>query len=338
MNYIPLLRSSLILPFLPFLHEIGTPVDRLLSVNSVPRKALAEPDSLIPVASCLAFLEQAAKAEGLPTLGLLVGQSTKMDQLGRFGELVNTSLTLFEALDTAQKLIAALNSSARLWLERHDDTAWFCHRIQTHLDLGGKLASQYALMLMLNLIRAATGPGWKAEAIHLQMPFCAEASQFEEFSDTPPVFDQPASSIALPVKLLSLPLHHRRHEAAFLLKERESDALRQTAPALDLHASLRQLLHTHLRDGYPGIQRVADSAGTSVRSLQRRLEESGIAYSRLVEEVRFDLAVTLMADPAVKMKDIAQELGYRDCANFTRAFRRWAGVAPLEYRRNRLEE
>lgn len=87
-----------------------------------------------------------------------------------------------------------------------------------------------------------------------------------------------------------------------------------------------------MQDGYPGIQRLADSAGTSVRTLQRRLEEERIQYSRMVEEVRFDLAVTLMGDERYKLKDIAQELGYRDCANFNRAFRRWAGISPSEYR------
>jgi len=337
LNYIALVRSSALHPFLPFLQEIGSPVEKLLSVSKVPRKSLEDPNGLIPMASGAAFLDQAAKAGGLPNLGLLVGQRTKVEQLGTFGGLIRSSLTLNEALDTAQRMIASYDSSAKLWLERRGDLAWFCHRLLTDYNGGGHQASQYSLMLMLNLVRLAAGPDWKATAIHLQMPYNSDVAGFEAFKDTPLVFGQRLSAIVLPTKLLNLPLNPHGHDL-WPLTWLEADALKQTAPALDLAGSVRQLLKTQLRDGYPGIQRLAESAGTSARTLQRRLNEEGIQYSHLVDEVRFDLAIELMNRPAVKMRDIARELGYRDCANFTRAFRRWAGVAPNEFRRQQRDK
>ena len=70
----------------------------------------------------------------------------------------------------------------------------------------------------------------------------------------------------------------------------------------------------------------------SVRTLQRRLSEQGITYSHLLEELRHDTAISLLRDPSLKVSDIGRELGYRDPAIFTRAFRRWTGVTPSEHR------
>jgi AraC-like DNA-binding protein len=82
---------------------------------------------------------------------------------------------------------------------------------------------------------------------------------------------------------------------------------------------------------------VAKAAGMSVRSLQRQLAEEGLTYSRLVEQVRYDQAVTLLKRPDLKLIEIAADLGYTDSANFTRAFKRWTGVSPREFRAQHVE-
>ncbi|MFM7427026.1 MAG: helix-turn-helix transcriptional regulator, partial [Elainella sp.] len=108
--------------------------------------------------------------------------------------------------------------------------------------------------------------------------------------------------------------------------------LQTTAPSIDLSKSLEQLLQSLLRDGYPNIRLAAAASGTSVRSFQRRLKEANLSYSKIVEQVRFDRAIQLLRDPSIQLIDIAMELGYTDAANFTRAFKRWTGVAPTQFR------
>jgi len=70
-----------------------------------------------------------------------------------------------------------------------------------------------------------------------------------------------------------------------------------------------------------------------MRTFQRRLEQEGLTYQRLVDQVRFQAAAELLGNRSVKMIEIALELGYSDAAHFTRAFRRWTGVEPSEFRR-----
>ena len=75
----------------------------------------------------------------------------------------------------------------------------------------------------------------------------------------------------------------------------------------------------------------------STRSLQRHLAAAGLSFAGLVDDVRFQLACGLLRDPHSKVVEVSAELGYTDSANFTRAFRRWAGVSPRSFRRGLSE-
>ncbi len=100
--------------------------------------------------------------------------------------------------------------------------------------------------------------------------------------------------------------------------------------------SLRQLILLLLSEGYPSLSTAAKALGISARTFQRRLEENNLNYSQLVEQVRFEQASRLLQDPDNHVIDIAFDLGYGDAANFTRAFKRWTGVSPREFRHSYL--
>ena len=71
----------------------------------------------------------------------------------------------------------------------------------------------------------------------------------------------------------------------------------------------------------------------SFRTLQRQLAREGASYSRIVTRVRQQMAQQLLEQSDQKLEDIARQLGYSNLPNFTRAFRRWTGITPGEYRR-----
>ena len=91
-----------------------------------------------------------------------------------------------------------------------------------------------------------------------------------------------------------------------------------------------------LDDGPPTISQAARAMGVSVRTLQRHFRKHDLSYTRLVDEVRLAVAVDRLSNSSAKMIEIAFDLGYSDPAHFTRAFRRWFGVSPREYRSLRL--
>ena len=79
---------------------------------------------------------------------------------------------------------------------------------------------------------------------------------------------------------------------------------------------------------------MAEVAGLSVRALQRRLAQHGLTHFEIVDQARYQAATNLLADPDVRITEIALDLGYANANHFTRAFKRWAGVTPSEYRKH----
>lgn len=95
---------------------------------------------------------------------------------------------------------------------------------------------------------------------------------------------------------------------------------------------IENAVQTLLPDGYPSVCRVAARLGISVRTLQRRLHESGLTYSSLVQTVRHREACRRLLRSQQSISDIGKALGYTDPSHFSRAFRRWADMSPRSFR------
>ncbi|MGB5606919.1 MAG: helix-turn-helix transcriptional regulator [Gammaproteobacteria bacterium] len=96
--------------------------------------------------------------------------------------------------------------------------------------------------------------------------------------------------------------------------------------------AMQQVVIDVLPNGYPSIASTAARIGISVRTMQRRLAESGVNYSEFVAQVRFEQACRDLKNPRIPLGKVSVRLGYRDPSSFSRAFARWAGMAPRQYR------
>ncbi len=102
----------------------------------------------------------------------------------------------------------------------------------------------------------------------------------------------------------------------------------------DLMSALQRTIEANLAKGRARIGDSARELEISTRTLQRRLSRARLTYSSVVEQVRYRMAVTLLRDPDLSIAALAKRLGYANISGFTRAFTRWAGVAPSRYRKN----
>lgn len=107
---------------------------------------------------------------------------------------------------------------------------------------------------------------------------------------------------------------------------------REEARAQSFGARVRAVVGQVLRDGEPRISEVAQRLGMTARTLQRRLQDEGLGFTTLVDEARLELARRYLADPTLSIAEVSFALGYSEPSAFTRAFKRWSGRAPAEYR------
>jgi AraC-like DNA-binding protein len=99
---------------------------------------------------------------------------------------------------------------------------------------------------------------------------------------------------------------------------------------------LRQTIADHFEERLPTIESTAAILRMSPRSLQRRLGDEGTTYFAMLDSVREELARAMLQDPRQQVSDVADALHYSDTSAFVRAFRRWAGMTPGMFQRNRL--
>jgi AraC-like DNA-binding protein len=101
----------------------------------------------------------------------------------------------------------------------------------------------------------------------------------------------------------------------------------------ELRARMSEQIRLALKDGAPRLEDIARALKLGPRTLQRRLEESGTRYRELVDSVRSQLATAHLDGSASSIGDLPRALGYSDLRAFVRAFKRWTGRSPGQYRR-----
>jgi AraC-like DNA-binding protein len=333
---IPLIRVNTFSPFINFLDHLGSPTQKWLEESKLRPFSLKDPEALIPRHLAFTFIEKAAHQEGIENLGFLAGQQISIPNLGNFGRLICGSLTLYDALKTIQVISPIHHSGERLWFKQRGEQVWFCHQFFDSLHFHRQHPSQFSLTLMLDLI-SIVKPGWRPSHICLQGNPINNSTQNTFFAGRKIREVAEFTAVSFPRSLLSLslksPLNLSRKQA-----QKSDLLLRSSAPAHNLSDSLQQAIAPLLPIGYPDIHLAAEIAGMSIRTLQRSLEQEGTTYSRLIEQIRFDQAIGWLQDPTVKLRDISTELGYKNSTHFTRAFKRWTGLSPKEYRSQSQDE
>ena len=204
------------------------------------------------------------------------------------------------------------------------------NRFDPH-DVAWQQDDHFCLGLIISAVRLAAGPRWQPTEVHLQTGEAAGLRDAKTLAHARIVFGQRATMVAVPRTLLATPLSP---SATPDLSADVIDDWQSSAPVQDFVGSVRQAVETlSCGDEYPTVGRTAAFVGMSVRTLQRRLAALGVSHDALVGRTRFATAAAVLEQTDAKILDLALDLGYSDHANFTRAFRRWAGCSPREYRR-----
>jgi len=334
MDAMPLIRARYLQAFAAAVERTGVRPQRLLDAVKIPVGILENPDALHPAQQLFDFAGHAARVTGQADLGLVAGR-TKLEDHGAFGNRVSGAPTLHQALETFCAEALREYSRAFFWIERRGDDIWFCREKIDGQSDGRQQIELYLVELMLQTVGQVSGPGWQPGELWLQSTDEWVLRDFEPLAQLNVRFGCPILAIPIPRKLMSksLPRNGRRGSLAL---GRSGEQAPPKPPAADFVGSLREVIATYLPSRHAKIEAAAEAAAMSVRSLQRRLASEDLTFSQLVDEVRLEMAVPQLRDPDIRLTDIAFGLGYSDPAHFTRAFGRWAGVSPSEYRAHQL--
>ena len=172
--------------------------------------------------------------------------------------------------------------------------------------------------------------------VHMQGPAPGYYAAVASHLPVPVRYGQPEYAIRVPRVLMEMPLRLADPNAAAMAREaceRELKARKSTREDV-LTARVRTVLAAS-SDQLPTLEEVADTLHVSTRTLKRRLQEEGRNFRALVDHVLCERATQMLQEEGLSVSEVAFRLGYNDVSNFSRAFRRWTGQSPSDFRRER---
>jgi AraC-like DNA-binding protein len=324
MEPIRLLRNTYLRAYLHALRENGVNPSPLLIQHRIPADFEFLTDYMLPSTLMHRFIQSAVDTSTPGAISIAAGLYNAAHQPNPFSDTVKKSGNLGEAIERHNANVIAYSPDNRFDLKITDT-------IGRWRKLGRSPTPETETFCVANLIghvRTVVGKEWRPQRIGVAVANPTLLRKLALLSEVP-VRKQPQHTcITLPARLLN--------RASGVLKGAQHE-FRGTASEFgnaDFLSTLRATMASYARTGDLSIDTVAAAAGTSRRTLQRRLTGLGVSYTTLADQIRFELASDLLvAKPELGVTQIGYELGYRDPGSFSRAFRRRAGMSPITYRR-----
>jgi AraC-like DNA-binding protein len=311
-------------------------VDRgsLLEAAGLADVDLDDPDDRVPLRKIFWLWKALAEADSDPDLGIELGRRVEVREAGVLGYALAHSTTLGDALHRYQRFGRLVSTAFELDLETDSRTWLLCVR-RPPLQPRFRQPIDEALAGFVTIVREITGRRIDPLEIALTYPRPVRLSALRDLFRCDLRFEQPRISVSLSAEHAGIPLvasDSRLTRYLDRLAEQELAAL----PRADTFARrVGRAAWQRLSEGQPTVGQLADELGVSSRTLQRRLREEGTSFAQVLEDLRRQLAPVLLRDDSLAVYEVAYLLGYSDPSAFFRAFRRWHGVSPADYRRRR---
>lgn len=282
-----------------------------------------------PRGSILAFMESCVEATADP--GMHVAATLK------------AAIGAFEVADYLALMAPTLGHSLRAVCEHFDMVnSGLAFRFEDgDQEVIGRVRAVYeraphplevecTLVAIEHRIRYATGGAHGLSRVALSHRDNGSGPALAKAFACPVVFEQPVDQVHIPRAGWDAPTVFRNRGLDWMMHAVAPTALPRAASAF--LSRVREAVTAGVAGSGKRTEGLARQLGMSVRSLQRRLAEHGLSVGEVLSEGHKEVALRLLARPELTLAEVAEQLGYSEPSAFTRAFRRWTGLTPSDYR------
>ena len=308
-----------------------TPADVLRECGLDPG-LLDDPENLISYNDRTRLVRHCVARTKCAHLGLLVGARASLNSLGLVGLLVKFSPDVGTALQNLVRHLHLHGHGATATVSVEGAATLFGYHIDHASVPGADQVADGSLAGMFNMMRELCGPDWKPSEIWLAHRQPDDVEPFRRFFRTFLRFDAGQNAIVFSTSWLNRALPDGNEEVRHLLQERV-DALELQHPD-SFAEQVGGVLRAALATGDASSDRIASLFSMHPRTLNRRLNACGVGFQELLDRTRFDIAQQMLHGSALDVEAIATALDYGGARSFIRAFRRWSGTTPAQWRRS----
>lgn len=315
-----------------------TPVQ--LAALGLPAEVMADADGTVPGSATYTHFDWMAQQGGYPAFVRASVERHTFGTLGIVGLACKTLDTIHEALDCHRRFQHLTNRTARYEPLLEDGKLVFRDHRWGEPRTGRLRVSEYTTLVAMQLLRLATEQRVPAVVLRTRRPQISPALRevFETFLEAPVEVGADHTELVVAADVLMLPVRSADAELAAYFQARLHRAACFEPDEPELLVEVRRAIQQALATGRPSTGRVARQLGMGARTLQRRLEEQGVAFGQVLEDTRRRLADQYLADADLTLAEVAYLCGYEEQTSFFRAFRQWTGSTPTARRAELLME
>lgn len=311
--------------------RLGADRSALIRAAGLSPRVLEDPDARLPVRWSLDLWEAIVRALPRPDLGVEMGRSRALRDLGLVGYTMLHSPTLaiaFERLQRYGRIVSEAvdvrveTDADRLTLEFRRNPAF--ERLRQPVD--------YTLARVVAAARELTGVAIVPAETRFAYPEGPRTAAHRDLFGAHVVLGADRPGVTFHASDAARPVVAAEGELGQYLDRLAEQTLAEIPDRRTFVGQVRRSIWDRFDGTPPTLDEVADELGFSPRSLQRRLAERGTSFATLRDEMRREMATRLLAGHELSIQEIGYLLGYADPSAFHRAFRRWEGVAPKHFR------
>ncbi|MEO0468679.1 MAG: AraC family transcriptional regulator ligand-binding domain-containing protein [Bacteroidota bacterium] len=270
-----------------------------------------------------------------PGFALRVGQEMKMDDYGVLGLSWKTCSQAKEIFERSERYFHLLSNTYVFKLApkgAYTDVLLFreAHR------RGVSLSNEATFSATVVVLQAMTESNIAPTSVSFQHSGPEDQSMYQAVFQCPVHFDQTQNAIQYRTRDLEMRTAKADASINRFLVERVEEATRGIEVSSSrISTDVQELIRDALPSGIPSISKLGRHMGMSSRTLTRRLAENGVSFRELVRKTQEEVSRDLLRHSNRNMAEIAFQTGFSEQSAFSRAFKRWTGQSPIEYRNQR---
>ncbi len=312
--------------FFGALVRLGYDKQALLGAAGLDLTISEDPDALVPCQAIEAMFGYAMRTRPLKNLGMRLAAEVPIGAFPLLDYLIVTCDVVASGVKQLARYLRLGGAPYRLEVREEENP------IQIMFE-GNRdyFTFEFGICLTLLHLREETEQRLRGSYVSfVHRP--EDAAEMERVLGCPVRGAAGCNSFALSREAWLLPMRRRDSVLRTMLEQQAGEIISRLPADDGVTQEIRQAILSGIAKGDTEMQSVARTLATSARSLQRRLAAAGTSYQKLLDSMRCEAARRYLKDHTLSVGEIAYLLGYSEPAAFHRAFKRWNGKTPQEFR------
>ena len=268
-----------------------------------------------------------------PGFSVRVGQQMKIDDYGVLGLSWRTCSKAGEIFERCERYFLLLSNTYVFKVETKGELSYI-HLNRDGYRRGVELSNEATFSATVVVLKAMTETEIAPIKVSFKHKAPADLKSYHDAFHCPVLFEQNSNFIAYS----TVDLETRTAKAdlsinKFLLERVEEETRGIEISGGKIVQDVQILIRDALPSGIPSITQLGEHMGLSSRTLTRRLSDNGITFRNLIEKTQQEISKDLLKNSTRSVGEIAFQTGFSEQSAFNRAFKRWTGQTPLEYRK-----